>query len=69
MDNEIKKLVNKCLDFYSRQKNILEYIDRDEVINLVLSKKQSYNPNRGKSGFNNYFSIVTKRYMLILYKK
>lgn len=70
MDNEIRVLVNKCLDFYSISTNIVEYIDRDEVISLVLSKKHKYNPNHSaKNSFNNYFSTLTKRYMSLLYKK
>ena len=67
MDSEIKDLVIKCLDFYSRQTKIAEHIDRDELINLVLSKKHHYNPNKGS--FKGYFATVTKHCMIQLYKK
>jgi hypothetical protein len=67
MDSEIKALVIKCLDFYSRQTKITEHIDRDELINLVLSKKHHYNSNKGS--FKGYFATVAKSYMLKLYKE
>lgn len=43
MDSEIKALVIKCLDFYSRQTKIAEHIDRDELINftIILTKVAS----------------------------
>ncbi len=67
MDSEIKALVIKCLGFYSRKTKIAEHIDINELVNLVLSKKTHYNPNKGS--FNGYFATVTKSYMLKLYKE
>jgi hypothetical protein len=67
MDSEIKALVIKCLEFYTRTTKIAEHIDSNELINLVLSKKHHYNPNKGS--FKGYFATVTKYYMLKLYKE
>jgi hypothetical protein len=63
MDSEIKALVIKCLEFYTRTTKIAEHIDSNELINLVLSKKHHYNPNKGS--FKGYFATV----MLKLYKE
>ena len=65
MDSEIKVLVYKCLNVYKNTK--IANVDSNELINLVLSKKHHYNPNKG--GFNAYFATVTKSYMIQLYKK
>ncbi len=67
MDSEIKALVIKCFDIYSRKTKIAEHIDSNELINLVLSKKHHYNPNKGS--FNTYFATITKHSMIVLYKK
>ena len=65
MDSEIKVLVYKCLNGYKNTK--IGNVDSNELVNLVLSKKTHYNPNKGS--FNGYFATVTKSYMLQLYKE
>jgi len=65
MDNEIEKLVDKCLVAYSKTK--LSLVNREKLINRVLSYKSRFNPNKGS--FNTYFGIITKQCMLVLYKK
>ena len=52
---------------YTRKTKIVEHIDSNELVNLVLSKKHHYNPNKGS--FKGYFATVTKHCMIQLYKK
>jgi len=65
MDNEIKILVYKCLNVYKNTG--IGNVNSNELINLVLSKKHHYNPNKGS--FNTYFATITKHSMIVLYKK
>jgi len=65
MDSEIKALVYKCLNVYKNTK--IGNVDIDELIKLVLSYKNRFNPNKGS--FNGYFGTVTKHCMIHLYKK
>jgi DNA-directed RNA polymerase specialized sigma24 family protein len=57
--------VYKCLNVYKNTG--IGNVNSNELINLVLSKKHHYNPNKG--GFNAYFATITKNYMIQLYKK
>jgi hypothetical protein len=65
MDSEIKALVIKCLNGYKNTK--IGNVDIDELIKLVLSYKNKFNPNKGS--FNGYFGTITKNCMIQLYKK
>ena len=65
MDNEIKKLVYKCLNGYKNTK--IGNVDSDELIKLVLPYKSRFDPNRGS--FNGFFGTITKNYMILLYRK
>ena len=65
MDKEIEELVDKCIKAYSKTK--LSFVNRENLINRVLSYKSRFNPNKGS--FNTFFGTITKQSMLVLYKK
>lgn len=61
MDNEIRILADKMLKVYPK---ITNNIDKNELVNLVISKKHHYNSTKGN--FNGYFGTLIKSYMVQL---
>ena len=65
MEDEIRILVNKIIVNYTRRTNIVgAFLDQEELINKVISKKDKFDPTKGK--FNSYFSYITNNYMSVL---
>jgi hypothetical protein len=79
MDEDIIALVNDYFFRASRNsggnRNIFSFIDRNKLVELVLSNKDRFNPDRKKKRYNykgdfdSFFSAITKSYMVRLYKR
>jgi len=65
MDKEIEELVDKCIKAYSKTK--FSFINREKLIDRVLSYKSRFNPNKGS--FNSFFGTITKQNMIVMYRK
>ncbi len=65
MDKKITSIVDSV---FTKLGNAVCNIDKDELIKYVLSKKTNY-INNGNTSFRNYFSIVTKKGIIVLLDK
>lgn len=66
MDNEIKEIVSKVINYHIKN-NQINILNTNELIDLVLSKKDKFDPNKGK--LESYFTTMTRRYMILLHKR
>lgn len=71
MDEDIIILVNKIFVNISKtpmgNRNGLSLIDREQLVSLVLSYRNKFNPDKGK--FETFFSTITKNCIVRLYKR
>jgi hypothetical protein len=75
MDEQIRIVVDKTIDFIKRDANIngsfrywIDHFDgRNKVFDHVLSKKDKFDPTKGN--LNGYFSTLARHYILLIYKK
>jgi hypothetical protein len=66
MDKEIVSIVNRVYNKIISNVSELSYLDKNELINYVLSKKKNYN---GNNDFRIYFSLVTRKAIIVLLDK
>ena len=68
-DADIIKSVDRLLSgkLLTGYKKINEWLDRDSLINYVISKKDKYDPNKGN--FDGFFGTIAKSYIISCYGK